>query len=119
LERLHERLETVKTHDFRVLELQPHQKDGGVFVRFAYNADNQNALETLQGDLRLEANKHGGLPSWSGLDHCNIWLVKGRPFVEVRFLNAAILGKKPSIRSGYVQIPVTNRQSFFRRPRSS
>ncbi|KAJ8593905.1 hypothetical protein M405DRAFT_930530 [Rhizopogon salebrosus TDB-379] len=83
LEHLHERLETVKTHDFHILELQPHKKDGGVFVRFAYNPhDDQNALETLQTDLRHEADKHGGLPSWSGLNYCNIWLVKGRPFIE-------------------------------------
>lgn len=84
LERLHERLETVKTHDFHISELQPYQKDGGVFVRFTYTAphDHQNALETLQTDLQLEAAKHGGLPSWSGLNYCNIWLVKGEPFLE-------------------------------------
>ncbi|KAG1819493.1 RNA12 protein-domain-containing protein [Suillus subaureus] len=83
LERLHERLETVKTHDFHIRELQPYQKDGGIFVRFTYTArDNQNALETLQTDLQLEATKHGGLPSWSGLNYCNIWLVKGEPFLE-------------------------------------
>ncbi|KAG2115212.1 RNA12 protein-domain-containing protein [Suillus discolor] len=83
LERLHERLETVKTHDFHIHELQPYQKDGGVFVRFTYTGrDHQTALETLQTDLQLEATKHGGLPSWSGLNHCNIWLVKGEPFLE-------------------------------------
>ncbi|KAG2158089.1 RNA12 protein-domain-containing protein [Suillus bovinus] len=83
LERLHERLETVKTHDFRIRELLPYQKDGGVFVRFTYMArDHQTALETLQTDLQLEATKHGGLPSWSGLHYCNIWLVKGEPFLE-------------------------------------
>jgi hypothetical protein len=94
LEHLHERLETVKTHDFHVLELQPHKKDGGVFVRFAYNPhDDQNALETLQRDLRHEADKHGGLPSWSGLNYCNIWLVKGRPFIEVCFPKLDLLGE--------------------------
>ncbi|KAG1749107.1 RNA12 protein-domain-containing protein [Suillus paluster] len=83
LERLHERLETVKTHDFNIIELQPYQKEGGVFVRFSYTAhDHQNALETLRSDLELEATKHGGLPSWSGLNDCNIWLVKGNPFLE-------------------------------------
>lgn len=83
LERLHERLETVKTHDFYIRELKPYQKDGGVFVRFTYTArDHQNALDTLQKDLQLEANKHGGLPSWSGLNYCNVWLVKGEPFLE-------------------------------------
>lgn len=94
MERLHERLKTVKTHDFHILELQPHQKDGGVFVRFAYNPrDDQNALEALQKDLRLEADKHGGLPSWSGLNYCSIWLVKGSPFVEVRFPKRQLFGK--------------------------
>lgn len=83
LERLHERLETVKTHDFHIRELQPYQKDGGVFVRFTYTGrDSQNALQTLQTDLQFEATKHGGLPSWSGLTYCNIWLVKGEPFLE-------------------------------------
>ncbi|KAG0706364.1 RNA12 protein-domain-containing protein [Suillus ampliporus] len=83
LERLHERLETVKTHDFHILDLQPYQKEGGVFVRFTYTArDHQNALDTLQSDLELEATKHGGLPSWSGVNYCNIWLVKGKPFLE-------------------------------------
>ncbi|KAG2149305.1 RNA12 protein-domain-containing protein [Suillus clintonianus] len=83
LERLRERLETVKTHEFHVHELQPYLKDGGVFVRFTYTArDHQNALEMLQTDLQLEATKHGGLPSWSGLNYCNIWLVKGEPFLE-------------------------------------
>lgn len=92
MERLHERLETVKTHDFYIRELKPYQKDGGVFVRFTYTArDHQNALDTLQKDLQLEANKHGGLPSWSGLNYCNVWLVKGEPFLEVRFRKSKLL----------------------------
>ncbi len=89
-------------HNFKPLELQPHPKDGGVFVRFSYDAgatsndtqadlniDEGRTLETLENDLREEVNKHGPLPSWLGpLDiHSNIrslWLVKGVPWREAR-----------------------------------
>ena len=87
--------------NFRPLELQPHPKDGGVFVRFSYdsigvtsddthtdlNINESRVLETLEHNLREEVNKHGPLPSWLGpLDiHSNIrslWLVKGVPWRE-------------------------------------
>ncbi|EGO21697.1 hypothetical protein SERLADRAFT_362954 [Serpula lacrymans var. lacrymans S7.9] len=83
LERLEALLSSVKTHDFQVLFLEPHAKDGGVFVHFNYNAsDPENALVSIENDLKQEALKHGGIPSWTGLGRGNIWLVKGRPWRE-------------------------------------
>ncbi|KAH7927744.1 hypothetical protein BV22DRAFT_257665 [Leucogyrophana mollusca] len=83
LSSLEAQLSTVKTHDFRVLSLEPHPKDGGVFVRFSYGAGNpRNALETIESALRQETIKQGGLPSWAGLGRGNLWLVKGHPWRE-------------------------------------
>ncbi|OCH95302.1 hypothetical protein OBBRIDRAFT_878653 [Obba rivulosa] len=83
LERLQIILSSVKTHDFRVVSLEPHAKDGGVFVKFQYSAgEPQSALDTIIRDLRATATHHGGTPSWSGLLGGNIWLVKGRPWRE-------------------------------------
>ncbi|EMD38659.1 hypothetical protein CERSUDRAFT_49441 [Gelatoporia subvermispora B] len=76
-------LSSVKTHDFRVVALEPHVKDGGVFVKFQYSAgEPQSALETITKDLRTIVAQHGGFPSWSGLAGGNIWLVKGKPWRE-------------------------------------
>jgi hypothetical protein len=77
-------LSTVKTHNFEVLSLEPHYKDGGVFVKFKYNAkDQESALLAIEHDLRQHTQQHSGLPSWVGLSGGNIWLVKGRPWREV------------------------------------
>ncbi|KAH0830288.1 RNA12 protein-domain-containing protein [Lanmaoa asiatica] len=79
---LESRLSVVKTHNFKVLSLQPYQKDGGVFVRFTYSAsDKENALKDIEDELREEADKHA-MPSWAGLDWGNVWLVKGQPWLE-------------------------------------
>ncbi|KAH7889953.1 RNA12 protein-domain-containing protein [Phlebopus sp. FC_14] len=83
LETLETRLSAMKTHDFNVLSLEPYQKDGGVFVKFSYSAtDPHNALERIENDLKEEANKHGGMPSWAGPGVGSVWLVKGRPWRE-------------------------------------
>ncbi|KAG5645040.1 hypothetical protein DXG03_007219 [Asterophora parasitica] len=80
---LRARLDSVKTYDFQVLSLEPHQKDGGVFVRFSYSAsDPVAALKTIESQLTEEAEKHGGLPSWIGLTRGGVWLVKGTPWRE-------------------------------------
>lgn len=84
MESLKSILASVKTHDFRVVSLEPHVKDGGVFVKFQYSAgEPQSALETIASDLRDNVAHHGGIPSWSGLSSGNVWLVKGRPWREV------------------------------------
>jgi hypothetical protein len=81
---LESRLSVVTTHGFKVLSLQPYQKDGGVFVKFAYNAgDKECALKDIEDKLRAEADGHA-MPSWAGLDWGNVWLVKGQPWLEVR-----------------------------------
>ncbi|KAF8431788.1 RNA12 protein-domain-containing protein [Boletus edulis BED1] len=79
---LESRLSVIKTHGFRVLSLEPYQKDGGVFIKFAYcSTDRESALKDIEDELRAEADKHG-MPSWAGLDWGNVWLVKGRPWLE-------------------------------------
>jgi hypothetical protein len=84
LSALKSRLETVRAHDFDVLSLESHQKDGGVFVRFSYSAsDPEGALNTIESKVREEAAKRGGLPSWLGLGGGNVWVVKGTPWREV------------------------------------
>ncbi|KAF7974077.1 hypothetical protein HWV62_13499 [Athelia sp. TMB] len=84
LARLSAILKSVKTHEFEVVELEPHIKDGGVFVHFKYNAGEQReALETIEKSVREEAEKHGGIPSWTGLTNPGeVWLVKGTPWRE-------------------------------------
>ncbi|KAF5324550.1 hypothetical protein D9611_004476 [Ephemerocybe angulata] len=85
LSRLQSQLEKVKTHSFQVIDLQPHPKDGGVYVRFAYSpqVDEQDAiLKDIEKTVRDEANAHGGFPNWVGLTSGNAWLVKGTPWRE-------------------------------------
>lgn len=84
-------METVKAHNFNVLSLESHQKDGGVFVRFSYSSsDPEGALNTIESKVREEATKHGGLPSWLGIGGGNVWLVKGTPWREVCSLPSMI-----------------------------
>ncbi|OBZ75791.1 Mitochondrial escape protein 2 [Grifola frondosa] len=68
LERLRDILSNVETYGFRVIALEPHVKDGGVFVKFQYTTE--------------KAREHGGVPSWYGLPRGNIWLVQGKPWRE-------------------------------------
>jgi len=87
LDRLSSLLSSVKTLDFEVLSLEPHQKDGGVFVRFKYDArDSLSALETIRKSVRETAAKHGGFPSWIKLARGDVWLVRGMPWREVRLI---------------------------------
>ena len=77
-------LSSVKTHDFQSLSVEPHVKDGGIFVRFSYTAGNsQTPLDDILKDLRSQVKKRGGVPSWSGRPKGEVWLVKGRPWREV------------------------------------
>jgi len=90
LDALHTRLEQLSpVYDFKVLELQPQRKDGGVFVRFSYSpphtpdADNWSALQTALGK---EIRKHGPLPTWFGVGSGQLWVVRGSPWKEVSLL---------------------------------
>lgn len=86
LERLHDLLSKVDTHNFEILSLEPHTKDGGVFVKFKYHAtEHDSALQLIVQNLRNHVHSHGGVPSWVGLPSGEIWLVKGRPWLEVCF----------------------------------
>ncbi|KAK0502922.1 RNA12 protein-domain-containing protein [Armillaria luteobubalina] len=79
---LRDRLSSVNAHGFRITSLEPHPKDGGVFVRFAYKADSENALERIEQELKRNIQDHGGLPSWLGPSTGNVWVVKGIPWNE-------------------------------------
>ena len=85
LERLHTLLSHVNTHGFQVQALEPHVKDGGVFVKFTYNvADSEGTLHEILVSLRENIHSQGGVPSWVGIPTGNVWLVKGTPWREVR-----------------------------------
>ena len=85
--RLNALLSSVKTHGFEILSLEPRHKDGGVFVKFKYYPEgNDAALEIIENDLRREAARKGGIPSWIGINRGNVWVVKGTPWREVRTL---------------------------------
>ncbi|KAK0197457.1 RNA12 protein-domain-containing protein [Armillaria mellea] len=79
---LRDRLSSVNAHGFRITSLEPHPKDGGVFVRFAYKADSEIALESIEQELKRKVQDHGGLPSWLGMSSGNVWMVKGIPWNE-------------------------------------
>ncbi|KAJ7756804.1 RNA12 protein-domain-containing protein [Mycena maculata] len=82
LDTLSSRLANIKSHSFAVVDVQPSHKDGGAFVTFAFTAsDPEDALATIEAELKKEAKAHGGLPSW--LDGgSGAWLVKGQPWIE-------------------------------------
>ncbi|KAI0807276.1 exonuclease [Fomes fomentarius] len=81
--RLRSLLSKVNVHNFRIDALEPHIKDGGVFVRFKYNASEpESALQTIVQNLRESVHSHGGVPSWCGLPSGEVWLVKGTPWRE-------------------------------------
>lgn len=59
-------------------------KMGGVFVRFSYNTTNDDgALAEIESDLKSHVRSHGGMPSWTGLKGGDLWLVQGKPWLEV------------------------------------
>ncbi|KAI0670636.1 RNA12 protein-domain-containing protein [Trametes maxima] len=83
LQRLRSLLSKVKTHDFQVVAVEPHNKDGGVFVKFAFNAkDRDSALQSILDSLRECVHSHGGVPSWWGISTGEVWLVRGKPWRE-------------------------------------
>lgn len=85
ISKLQETLAPTKTHGFEILSLVPHQKDGGVFVKFKYfeTGDPQTALLDIEKDLREGVRKRGGVPSWMNISLGGLWLVKGKPWREV------------------------------------
>jgi hypothetical protein len=81
------------TFKFKALALEPHHKEGGVFVRFAYaldtpdaaatGADVRRALRAVEGAVRAAAAREGGVPSWYGFGRGGVWVVQGHPWREV------------------------------------
>ena len=85
LERLRDLLSHVDTHGFQVQSLEPHNKDGGVFIKFTYKtAGSESTLQEILGSLRESIHSRGGVPSWVGLPSGDVWLVQGTPWREVR-----------------------------------
>lgn len=83
LDTLRSRLSNVKAHSFTVVDIEPYHKDGGAFVTFDFTAsDAEDALKTIEAELKEEAKAHGGFPSWLG-GGGGVWLVKGKPWIEV------------------------------------
>jgi len=81
------RLSAIKTHGFSVTSVEPHHKDGGVFVRFNYTAsDEEGTLAAIEADVKQSIAERGGIQTWTGLRGGNAWLVKGKPWKEVRLL---------------------------------
>jgi hypothetical protein len=84
VEALKLRLSNIKAHSFNVVDVRPYHKDGGVFVGFEFNAsDPEAALETIKAEIKEEAKKLGGLPSWLDGVGAHFWLVEGEPWIEV------------------------------------
>lgn len=84
MDELHEVVSGVKAHNFQLQLLKPHMKDGGVFVKFQYDADAGSAVEDITQELRERMAKAGGVPSWMGWPRGSVWPVKGSPWLEVR-----------------------------------
>ncbi|KAI0818814.1 exonuclease [Irpex lacteus] len=84
LSRLSDILNSVKSQGFHVVSLEPHPKDGGVFVKFNYTAteDSDSSLNAILHDIKETSAKRGGIPSWTGWLRGDAWLVKGKPWKE-------------------------------------
>lgn len=88
-------LNSVKAHGFQLKSVEPHHKDGGVFVKFGYDpgASEEETLNKILEDLRENVAKNGGMPSWTGLPQAqgDVWLVKGKPWREVCVERALVI----------------------------
>ncbi|KAF9070419.1 RNA12 protein-domain-containing protein [Rhodocollybia butyracea] len=84
LTNLKERFSAVKTHSLQIISLDPHFKDGGVFVRFKYTSPQSEdvALKNIEESMRNEAMANGGITTWLGTRKANVWRVKGSPWNE-------------------------------------
>ncbi|KAI0048209.1 exonuclease [Auriscalpium vulgare] len=73
-------LQDAQNDDFLPVSVEPHVKDGGVFVRFHHAPDAD--LNALLVRLRAHVRSKGGVPSSAGLRRGDIWLVQGSPWRE-------------------------------------
>ncbi|KAG8733505.1 mitochondrial escape protein 2 [Ceratobasidium sp. 423] len=107
IQRVRAALENTDAHGFKVLDIEPRVKDGGVFVHFEYisplgsgtsedpavRLTELKAMADLQAAIQASAAKQGGIPSWLGFSAPRkFWLVRGRPWREDmdRFASAII-----------------------------
>ena len=97
-------LSAIKRHGFKCVAVEPRVKDGGVFVRFRYTANRldgdetqrrsmegedttskkEKVLQEILEDVKNADKANGGMPTWIGQSHANVWVVKGVPWREVR-----------------------------------
>jgi hypothetical protein len=115
---LQTKLSNVKAHNFQVVDLQPHAKDGGVYVRFAYTPQveqEDTILKDVENAVREEASAHGGFPNWLGLASGNVWVVQGSPWREVRPTSPFYLPDSLSACAGYEEVCIAHGQGLFRR----
>lgn len=87
LDELRSLFSNVKDHGFKIVAVEPHEKDGGAFIRFSYDAAAENAEQDIVQRLKDLAAQHGGVPSWYGVSRGDIWPVKGTPWREVRLMS--------------------------------
>ena len=66
-------------------------KDGGAFVKFKYTEpakveDGVVPLETpsLEAEIKKRLHEIGGVQTWVGNKGGDVWLVRGKPWKEVR-----------------------------------
>ncbi|ELU40419.1 exonuclease [Rhizoctonia solani AG-1 IA] len=107
IERVKKVLENTDVDGFKVLDIEPRIKDGGVFVHFEYisplgsgtsedpaiRLTELKSVADLQAAIQASAVKQGGIPSWLGFSAPRkFWLVRGRPWREDmdRFASATI-----------------------------
>ncbi|KAI0256515.1 RNA12 protein-domain-containing protein [Lactifluus subvellereus] len=83
LDTLSEHISAVHTHGFKPISIEPHVKDGGIFVLFEYiPSQSEDVLQAIQSDLRNHFRSKGGVPSSAGIRRGNIWVVRGQPWRE-------------------------------------
>ncbi|KAF8754138.1 RNA12 protein [Rhizoctonia solani] len=97
IERVKKVLENTDVDGFKVLDIEPRIKDGGVFVHFEYisplgsgtsedpaiRLTELKSVADLQAAIQASAVKQGGIPSWLGFSAPRkFWLVRGRPWRE-------------------------------------
>ena len=75
-------------HNFKVLAIEPTPKDGGMFVHFGYTPEhatnNEQALEDINSKAKNIISKEGGIPTWFYIGRGSFFMVRGKPWNEVR-----------------------------------
>jgi len=109
LNSLSELISGVHTHGFKPISIEPHVKDGGVFVLIEYTpSDSEDILSNIQSDLRSYVQSKGGVPSSAGLRRGNIWVVQGQPWREVQLLFPFSAIQPLNVNSGHEQICISS-----------